>query len=194
MRWNRFPWCSIGRIVAVAAVCLIVSVVGQAQEPRIPPLESASGINISKTLANHPDLSAPWLTFARYVLGNSTLPPRDRELLILRIGFLLGSDYEWGQHTRIGREAGLTETEIQRITEGPEAPGWSSFDRTLLRAVGELRRDAEISDVTWDELAARYDTRQLMDVVFTVGQYNLVSMALKTFRVPLDEGVTGIPR
>ena len=56
MRWNRFPWCSIGRIVAVAAVCLIVSVVGQAQEPRIPPLESASGINISKTLANHPDL------------------------------------------------------------------------------------------------------------------------------------------
>ena len=48
--------------------------------------------------------------------------------------------------------------------------------------------------MTWDELAARYDTRQLMDVVFTVGQYNLVSMALKTFRVPLDEGVTGIPR
>ena len=147
-----------------------------------------------RQLANHPDLSEAWLTFARYVLGNSTLPPRERELLILRIGFLLGADYEWGQHARIGREAGLTDTEILRITQGPGAAGWSSFDRTLLRAVDELRRDAEISDTTWNELAARYDTKQLMDVVFTVGQYNLVSMALKTFRVPLDEGVTGIPR
>tara|TARA_B100000029_G_scaffold303287_1_gene296108 strand:+ start:134 stop:670 length:537 start_codon:yes stop_codon:yes gene_type:complete len=178
----------------LVAVGLMVSTVGQAQEPRIPPVESASGINITRTLAHHPDLSEAWLTFARYVLGNSTLPPRERELLILRIGFLLGADYEWGQHTRIGREAGLTDVEIQRITEGPDAVGWSSFDRTLLRAVDELRRDAEISDTTWAELAARYDTKQLMDVVFTVGQYNLVSMALKTFRVPLDEGVTGIPR
>ena len=167
----------------------------QSTEPRIPPLESSqAGINISKTLAHHPTLAAAWTTFARYVLGDNTLPPRDRELLILRIGYLRGAEYEWGHHSRIGRQAGLSDEEIVRVTRGPEATGWSSFDRALLRAVDELHRDADISDRTWADLSARYDTKQLMDVVFTVGQYNLVSMALKTFRVPMDEGLEGFPR
>ncbi len=183
--------------VVLAAVVFAASAAGAQdapREPRIPPLETADGANITRTLAHHPDLAEAWLTFARYVLGNSTLPPRERELLILRIGYLRGSEYEWGQHTRIGREAGLTGDEILRVIEGPEAPEWSPFDRTLLRAVDELHRDSEIGDATWDHLATRYDTRQLMDVVFTVGQYNLVSIALRTFRVPLDEGVEGFPR
>ena len=115
-------------------------------------------------------------------------------MLILRIGYLCGSEYEWGQHTRIARGVGLSDEEIVRVTEGPVAAGWSSFDRSLLRAADELHRDAYISDRTWAELGARYDTKQLMDVVFTVGEYNLVSMALKTFGVPLDEGVEGFPR
>lgn len=127
-------------------------------------------------------------------MRDSTLPPRHRELLILRIGYLCGSEYEWGQHTRIARGVGLTDEEIVRVTEGPDAAGWSRFERTLLRATDELHRAAYVSDRTWAELEARYDTKQLMDVVFTVGEYTLVSMALKTFRVPLDEGVEGFPR
>ena len=183
-------------VLATAAVVAASAAGAQdaPREPRIPPLASADGANITRTLANHPDLAEAWLTFARYVLGNSTLPPRERELLILRIGYLRGSEYEWGQHTRIGREAGLAEDEILRVIEGPEAVEWTPFDRALLRAVDELHRDSEIGDATWDHLATRYDTKQLMDVVFTVGQYNLVSIALRTFRVPLDEGVEGFPR
>lgn len=180
-----------------AAVFVIFTATGlgaQQAAPRIPPLDSAEGINISKTLAHHPALSDAWLTFARYVLGDNTLPPRDRELLILRIGYLCGAEYEWGQHSRIARQVGLSDEEILRVTRGPEDAGWSSFDTALLRAADELHDDAYISDGTWAELDARYDTKQLMDVVFTVGEYNLVSMALKTFRVPLDEGVEGFPR
>ena len=90
-------------------------------------------------------------------------------------------------------EAGLSDEEIVRVTRGPADGGWSSFDSALLQAVDELHRDAYISDGTWAELDARYDTKQLMDVVFTVGEYNLVSMALKTFRVPMDEGIEGFP-
>ena len=194
-------WIPLGRRALSVTVGLILStsVLGaqeaQSAEPRIPPLESAqAGINIIRTLAHHPTLAAAWTTFASYVMGDNTLPPRDRELLILRIGYLRGAEYEWGHHSRFGRQAGLTDEEIVRITRGPEATGWSSFDRALVRAVDELHRDAEISDRTWAELAARYDTKQLMDVVFTVGQYNLVSMALKTFRVPMDDGLEGFPR
>ena len=97
-------------------------------------------------------------------------------------------------HQRISLVGKFGYSLIVRVTEGPEAAGWSSFERTLLRAADELDRDASISDRTWAELDARYDTKQLMDVVFTVGEYNLVSMALKSFRVQLDEGVDGFPR
>ena len=198
-QWAR--WLPLGRKAISVPLGVIVSMAvlsaqePQSTQPRIPPLESSqTGINIARTLAHHPALSEAWTTFANYVLGENTLPARDRELLILRIGYLCGAEYEWGHHSRIGRQAGLTDEEIVRVTRGPEATGWSSFDRTLVSAVDELHRDAEISDRTWAELAARYDTKQLMDVVFTVGQYNLVSMALKTFRVPMDDGLEGFPR
>lgn len=188
---------AVAVLVAAAAVA-VAAVPALAQEeapPRIPPLDSVEeGINITRTLANHPALAEAWLGFARYVLGDNTLPPRDRELLILRIGYLCGSEYEWGQHTRIARSVGVTDDEILRVIDGPDAAGWSPLDSALLRAVDELHHDSEVSDDTWAALSAHYDTRQLMDLVFTVGQYNLVSMALRTFRVPLDEGVEGFPR
>jgi 4-carboxymuconolactone decarboxylase len=147
--------------------------------------------NIFRTLAAHPKLLKQWLVFGNYILNKSTLPPRERELLILRIGWLCRAEYEWGQHVVIGKRAGLTDEEIDRIKEGPEAAGLSEFDATLLRAVDELRAQAFISDPVWSALSARYDAQQLLDLVFTVGQYNLVSMALNTLGVRLDEGIAG---
>jgi alkylhydroperoxidase family enzyme len=147
--------------------------------------------NIFRTLAAHPKLLKHWLVFGNHILIKSTLPPRERELLILRVGWLCRAEYEWGQHVVIGKRAGLTDDEINRIKEGPDAPGWGEFDATLLRAVDELRAQAFISDAVWDALSARYNTQQLLDLVFTVGQYNLVSMALNTLGVRLDEGIAG---
>jgi alkylhydroperoxidase family enzyme len=147
--------------------------------------------NIFRTLAAHPKLLKKWLVFGNHILNKSTLPPRERELLILRVGWLRRAEYEWGQHVVIGKKAGLSDDEIERVKEGPGAPGWSEFDATLLRAVDDLLAQAFISDAVWDALAATYDTPQLLDLIFTVGQYNLVSMALNTLGVRLDEGVAG---
>jgi alkylhydroperoxidase family enzyme len=148
-------------------------------------------LNIFRTLAVHPKLLKRWLVFGAHVLFKSSLPLRERELLILRIGWLCRAEYEWGQHVVIGKKAGLTDEEIDRVKEGPDAPGWGEFDATLLRAVDELRANAFISDAVWNALAATYNTQQLLDLIFTVGQYNLVSMALNTLGVRLDEGVAG---
>src|SRR5262249_19667426 len=117
------------------------------------------------------------------------LPARERELLILRIGWLCQAEYEWGQHVRIGLQSGLTDEEIHRIKAGPEATGWSERDQWLLKATDELHKDAHVSDATWQGLGKNYDTKQLIDMVFPVGQYNLVSMALNTLGVQLDEGL-----
>jgi alkylhydroperoxidase family enzyme len=151
-------------------------------------------LNIFRTLANHPGLMKRWLVFGNHVLGKSTLPARERELAILRIGWLCRAGYEWGQHVVIGKSAGLTDEEIARIPKGAAAAGWSAPDRALLRATDELHGDAFISDVTWTELAGFLSTQQLMDLVFTVGQYNLVSMALNSFGVQPEPGLPPLPR
>jgi len=167
--------------------------------PRISPLAADPDaerptLNVTATIANHPRLAEAWLGFARYVLSDeNTLPTRDREILILRIGWLCQAEYEWGQHSRVASRAGMSDEEIVRISKGAEAPGWTPHERALIRAADELRRDAFIHDATWATLAETYSTEQLMDVVFTVGEYNLVSMALRSFGVQREEGIGGFP-
>jgi len=142
--------------------------------------------NIFKTLAHHPDLMRRWLVFGNHVLFKSTVPARERELVILRIGWLCEAEYEWAQHVRIGKQCGLTDDEVHRIKVGPTARGWSERDVLLLKATDELHKDACITDPTWAGLSRHYDTQQLMDIVFAIGQYNLVSMVLNTLGVQLD--------
>jgi len=149
--------------------------------------------NVYKTLARHPELAERFIATIQYILFQSTLPPRDRELLILRIGWLCRAEYEWSRHSTLARQVGLTDGEIDRIAEGPAAEGWSGFEATLLRAVDELYEDAFVSDATWERLAERYSEKQFMDLVFIVGHYNLVSMVLNSFGVQLDEDASGFP-
>ncbi|HEY5640657.1 MAG TPA: carboxymuconolactone decarboxylase family protein [Dehalococcoidia bacterium] len=165
---------------------------GEESQELLRRLESDRRVlNIYRTLANHPKLLKRWSVFGTHVLFKNTLPPRERELLILRTGWLRRSEYEWGQHVLIARGSGVSDAEIERGKEGPEADGWDAADAALLRAADELIEDAFVTDVTWQALSERFGTEQLIDIIFTVGQYNLVSMALNTLGVQLDDGVEG---
>ena len=143
------------------------------------------GLNALGTLARHPDLTRSFNTFNGHLLYGTTLTPRQRELLVLRVGAVRDSEYEWAQHAVLAGDVGLSEDDIARIAAGPA--GWTGLDAALLRAVDELLADALITDLTWKELAAELDDQQLMDVVFTVGAYDLLAMAFRSFGVQLDE-------
>jgi 4-carboxymuconolactone decarboxylase len=156
-------------------------------------LVPAGSLNIFRTLARHPKLLKRWLVFGNHVLAKSTLPERERELAILRVGWRCGAEYEFGQHTVIARRCGITDDEIAALTEELADGGWSEADRTLLVAVDELHDDQCITEQTWSALAQRWSDQQLLDLIFTVGQYTLVSMALNSVGVPLDDGVPGFP-
>ena len=179
-------------------------------EPRIPRVEkpwtdaerailesraSDDGrvLGVWSTCAQSAELCEAWLTFTDYILRDSTLPLRDRELLILRIGWLNGGAYEWSAHLGVARRAGLTEEELRRIVDGPEAEGWNEWDAAVLRVADELHDEALVSDDTWATLFERYDQRQIMEAIFTVGQYNLVAMWLNSFGVQLEPGFEGFP-
>lgn len=145
------------------------------------------------TLVRHPKLLKRWLVFGSHILRKSTLPARERELVILRTGWLCRAEYEWGHHVVIGKAAGLTDDEVTRITRGAEAPGWTPLDQALLRATDELCADKRIGDATWAALTGILDTRQIMDLLFTVGEYVMVSMVLRTLGVEHDEGYPRFP-
>lgn len=151
-----------------------------------PMVDAGSDYNVFRTLANHPDLARRWMVFANHVLAKSTLPERDRELVILRIGHLCRAGYEWNKHADISRYLGMSEAEIESSKTGPGAEGMTDMDRLLLQATDDLHTDAHIADDTWQGLSQHYSTEQMMDLVFTIGQYNMVSMALNSFGVQYD--------
>lgn len=153
-----------------------------------PFLQTGRVDNVFRTLAQHPDLMRRWLPFANHVLSKSTLSPREREILILRIGYLCRAEYEWAQHVRLGKRRGLSDAEIGAIMAGN---GISPKKDLLLSAAGELHEHARISDGTWDALTAHYSREQMVDIIFTVGQYNLVSMFLNSAGVEVDEYLKG---
>lgn len=153
----------------------------------------SGAFNIFKTLAHHPKLMRKWSAFGGALLFQSEMTGREREILILRTGWNCQSEYEWGQHKRIGMDAGLTEAEVVATTYPADEGGWSAEDRDLIDAADELHTDSKISDATWEKLAARYSKKQLIEILMTVGQYHLVAMALNSLGVERDEGVEAFP-
>lgn len=177
-------------------------------KPRIAPLADAdftpeqlerlaksrqpdgSILNIFRTLVRSPDAFRAFSWWGGYVMSRNSLSPRDREIAILRTGWLCKSGYEWTQHHRIGLASGLKADEIERIKLGAGAEGWTRAEAALLAAVDDLNRDHFVSSPVWAQLAAHFSERQCMDLVFTVGQYTQVSMILNSFGVQLDAGQT----
>jgi 4-carboxymuconolactone decarboxylase len=146
--------------------------------------------NIFLTMANNPGLMRHWLPFGGKLLFGGKLPARERELMILRTAWDCRSDYEWGQHVRIGRDCGLTDDEIARI---PSGEGFDDADGLLLRATDELVADHRLADDTWDRLAARFGDRDMIELVLLVGHYAMVAGMLNSIGVEREPGVEGLP-
>ena len=143
--------------------------------------------NVFRTLAHYPALMrrlAPW---GNHVLFKSSLPPREREMAILRTGWLAKASYEWSHHCEIGlHNAGLTDADIENIMGGPGTPGLPVRDRHLLKAVDELVEDCFLSDQSWTALQAAFSLEQIMDLIFAVGHYYMMCMALNSMGVQLE--------
>ena len=172
--------------------------------PRIAPLPEAQwtdaqrelmakfsragmGDNALRTLLHVPELVAGVMPYTLYLSEESSLPPRHRALLVLRTAWLCGSQALWADHVVRARRVGLTPTEIRRVAEGPDAPGWDAFDATLLRTADQLHRNSSIADRTWQALAATYDLFRLVETVETVNHFTVLAMAYNALGVQPDQ-------
>ena len=147
------------------------------------------GMNVLGTMAHYPALTKAYMTFNAHVAGASTLEVRVREIAILRLSWLRKAEYEYVQHVILGLRAGLTKEEIERIEQGPDAPGWAAEDADIVRAADELCFDAKISKPTWDRLSARFSLQQVMDLIFIIGCYEVLAMAVNSFNSDIEPGV-----
>ena len=143
-------------------------------------------LNLYATLARHPIFFRPRAVQSAYIRTGATLTDRAREILILRIGWLCGSEYEWAQHVRAARRIGMSDDEIRRVAVGADAAGWDAFEAALIGATDELHRDDTISDATWTALSEHYGAPELIDVVITVAGYRMVSIALNSIGSQLE--------
>ncbi len=153
--------------------------------------EEGSAKNMSMVLANHPPLAIAYSTFGKHLLLGSTIAVRPRELIVLRTAWRQKCEYEWHYHVGYALKAGLTMAEIAAIRDGWQSPVWDGKDedRAVLRAVDELIDRSRIGDECWALLSRHFDKRQLMDLVFTVGNYVMLGWAVASFGIPVEDGV-----
>lgn len=139
--------------------------------------------NLMSTLARHPKLARAFLRFGGYLLFRSTLPARGRELAILRVAHRRRCAYEWAHHANMAAQVGLSEADIAAARGGAAA---NELDRLILGAVDELDENSNLSDRTWSGLCEHLDERQRMDLVFTIGGYTALAMAINALGIEVD--------
>jgi AhpD family alkylhydroperoxidase len=154
---------------------LIVWVLGRTTGGRPP--------NVFTTLARNRRLFRRWLWFAGALMPGGQLPRVDTELVILRVAHNTDCAYEWSHHERIGQRAGLSAEEVERVRQGPEAPGWSLRQQHLLRAADEMHAEGRIGDEVWAVLAAELDDDLMIELCLLIGHYEMLAMTLNSLEV-----------
>ncbi len=156
--------------------------------------EDGTVLNLYGTFINHPALYGPRYTFGSYLLRETSLPAATREILIMRTGWLINAEYEWAHHVSFAKEAGLSDEQIRAIAEGAGSAVWNEEQRAVIKAADELRQEAFIHDDTWATLIKHYDTKQMMELLFTVGGYTMTGLAINSFGVQIEEGYPSFPK
>ncbi|MBV8788997.1 MAG: carboxymuconolactone decarboxylase family protein [Mycobacterium sp.] len=155
----------------------------EATRQALSAMRGADTNNALSTFAHHPALAKAFLRFNVHLLMSSTLPPRIRELAILRVAHRRDCAYEWSHHVRMAKDEGITDDQIDAVKRGEAT---DPFDRAVITAVDELDEYSRMSDQTWAALGEHLNDQQRMDFIFTVGCYALLAMAFNTFGVELE--------
>lgn len=142
-------------------------------------------------MIKHPEIFRCQMEMGR-ALFQGRMAPRERELAVLRVGWLTRSPYEWGQHVQIAKRYGLSDAEVERVTQGSAAPDWSGHEAAILRGVEELIGDHALSNETWSTLAETWDEAQLIEFPMMVGQYVATAFVQNSLRIGLENNNPGM--
>ena len=169
------------------AKAMVANIRKSLRAPENVPIPEVFGVMIK-----HPGVFRCQLETGIQLVGKGAISRREQELAILRVGWLCRAPYEWGEHADIAKRYGVTAAEIERVTHGSAAAGWSEHERALLKAVEELLGEQMISDETWNVLTRSWSERQLIELPVLVGQYFLVALQQNALRIRLADNNAGL--
>ncbi|MGY0499462.1 carboxymuconolactone decarboxylase family protein [Nocardia sp. FBN12] len=149
--------------------------------PDAPAMPGILGV-----LAHHTELAGAWLAYNGLLLDRPLLDPRCRELVILRVAWRSGSDYEWAQHVRMAKALGVTDEQVESVRRGPQAPVWTRVQRSLMDMTDQLLDQHRVDDSTWAQLERHFDKRQLLELLFVAGSYLCLAMVLNSVALQPD--------
>jgi 4-carboxymuconolactone decarboxylase len=162
-------------------------------EPRIAPIVTERPtLNLFATLRHNRALATGFFALGEHLLQGGEIPARDRELVILRVGWRCGAEYEFSHHRSIALDAGVTAAEIDRVAD-VDLGAWSVEDAPLIALADELCATTSVSDAAWQALASRFDDAAMLELMMLAGFYRMVSGVLNGARVALESGQPGWP-
>lgn len=147
-------------------------------------------LNVFKLMAHAEPLFRPLLALGTAILAQEELPPRMRELAILRVARLAAAEYEWVQHVPMARAAGVGEPQVEALRRGEIDPVcFDPVERLVLRFVTEVVRDGGAAAPTLAALAQHFAPRAIVELVLTVGFYTMLAQLMATAAIDLDPPV-----
>lgn len=145
----------------------------------------------TRLIAKNPGILRPHMEMGTAIFSGK-LPPRERELAVLRVAWVSGAPFEWGEHVNIAKRLGLTREAIERVTLGSSATGWTEHETAIIRGVDELILDQTLYEHTYETLARRWSEAQLIEYLMMVGHFVAVAFVQNSLRARLSEKNPGL--
>ena len=151
-------------------------------------LAKLAPLNIFKMMANAPHLVRPFVDMGGAFLFSGLLDPIDREIAILRVGYLSGASYETDRHEKIGRDVGMSDALIDAVKTGPTASGLTTHQSQLMSFVDDLVANVRASDATFEPMLQTLGPSATQELTLVTGYYMMVCRFLETFDVEIEDG------
>jgi 4-carboxymuconolactone decarboxylase len=164
---------------------------------KMTPPGAPNILSLFRVLAKNPKLAERMMSTGGHFLGKgSSLPIRDREIVIDRTCARCGNEYEWGVHVAaFAKAAGLSDAEVRHtVSHPPDPDAWSAKDAALIAMVDQLHETSTIDDALWTSLTKHFDEAQLVELLMLAGWYHAISFVCNAARLPLETWQARLPR
>jgi alkylhydroperoxidase family enzyme len=155
---------------------------------QIRQLRGGRLLNLYRMQLHNPAVTVGWLELGTAVRFNAELDGQTRELAICCVARATGSEYEWRPHRRLAFEQGITESQLDHIERWREADVFDARQRAVLAFTEALTRSVAVDDATFDALREHFPQRQIVELVATIGYYNMVARFLVGLQIDLEPG------
>ncbi len=148
-------------------------------------------VNVYRAIAHTPAAASSFLKLGNCLLNETELSPALREIAILRIANLAGSEYEWAQHMAIAAETGVRRQQIDDIHRWTQSPHFTRQERAVLQYTDEVTRNVKVSDNTFHALREHLPERQIVELTMSIGYWGMIARVLVPLEIELDDQPMG---